>query len=396
MRLVYVTETLPYGAGEGFIYPELAWLRNAGHEILVIPAFPGGDLRNSQSSEVSEFTLKQTSSLKGVARLVSRPALFSILAAWISAAPSPRKLNKNIRMLARAAAVSDAVQQFAPTHIHAHWANYTSTLAHALSRFTRAPWSFTAHRYDIRFNNLLKQKSASASFVRFISKSGLTMATEIGLSPHAQTEIIRMGVDLPSTVAKPAANGQRFRLVCPASLIEIKGHKYLLQALSLLPPSMKDKVRLTLAGEGPLRPQLENMTEELGLSQQVKFSGQVKHGELLSWYAQGEVDCVVLPSLHLGYGQHEGIPVSLMEAMAHGLPVISTQTGGIGELVDDQVGFLVPGADAGALGQAIAQMGANREAQRDLGRAARERIENNFSIQKSMKRLVERFQATAL
>jgi glycosyltransferase involved in cell wall biosynthesis len=73
-------------------------------------------------------------------------------------------------------------------------------------------------------------------------------------------------------------------------------------------------------------------------------------------YRRAEVDLVVLPSLDLGGGVHEGIPVSLIEAMAYGVPVISTNTGGIPELLDNGAGVMVPQADSAALAAAIVKL----------------------------------------
>ena len=86
---------------------------------------------------------------------------------------------------------------------------------------------------------------------------------------------------------------------------------------------------------------LQTMVQELGLSNNIHFCGLISNDELLEKYKHNEYRALLLPSLDLGNGEHEGIPVSLMEAMAHGLTVVSCPTGGIGELLDDDNSYLV-------------------------------------------------------
>ena len=84
----------------------------------------------------------------------------------------------------------------------------------------------------------------------------------------------------------------------------------------------------------------------------MRFVGQVSHTQILEMYVANQVRAVVVPSIDLGNNLHEGIPVSLMEAMAHGVPVVSTTTGGIPELLADGAGILVPPENPQALADA--------------------------------------------
>jgi glycosyltransferase involved in cell wall biosynthesis len=161
-----------------------------------------------------------------------------------------------------------------------------------------------------------------------------------------------MGVDIPTPQIPRQGQGQ-FVALCPANLITVKGHSYLIDAWSQL--QALQPTRLLIAGDGDLRKRLEAQVARLNLGSTVKFLGQVPHVALLAMYEKGEVDLVVLPSLDLGGGVHEGIPVSLIEAMAYGVPVISTSTGGIPELLGNGAGIMVPQADSAALAAAISK-----------------------------------------
>src|SRR5260370_17050770 len=96
------------------------------------------------------------------------------------------------------------------------------------------PWRFTAHRWDIVENNLLARKAGSASFVRLISGDGLRIARALGLGSANNARVIHMGVPIPNRVRR--GSGPRPVVLCPPRLVEVKGHRFLLQACQILHP----------------------------------------------------------------------------------------------------------------------------------------------------------------
>lgn len=137
---------------------------------------------------------------------------------------------------------------------------------------------------------------------------------------------------------------------------------------------------------------LRQLTDALGLRDVVRFLGRLDHSELLRLYRENQVDLVCLASLELGLGLHEGIPVALIEAMSYGIPVVATNSGGIGELVGDGAGLLVEPQDVEALADAISRVRGDKELYRDLSRRARERVEQAFMIENVVKELEILFQ----
>jgi glycosyltransferase involved in cell wall biosynthesis len=115
------------------------------------------------------------------------------------------------------------------------------------------------------------------------------------------------------------------------------------------------------------------------------------HRELLGLYRRGEVDVVVLPSLDLGGGEHEGISVAAIEPMGWGLPVVSTSTGGMPELLERGAGVLVAPADGAALADALASLVQSPERRAELGRAARQRILEEYDVRLIAAELARRF-----
>jgi glycosyltransferase involved in cell wall biosynthesis len=159
-------------------------------------------------------------------------------------------------------------------------------------------------------------------------------------------------------------------LASAGALVENKGHRILLDALRLLTPEFP-ALKLLLVGDGPLRSELEEQVHRFNLSQNVKFTGVLQdvHSALVL------ADIFVLPTQH-----REGLSLAILEAMQHGLPVISTWIGGIPEAVEhNRSGLLVPPGDAGALKDAIANLVADVSLRRSMGEAGKKRFEERFT-----------------
>ncbi len=133
--------------------------------------------------------------------------------------------------------------------------------------------------------------------------------------------------------------------------------------------------RLRLAGDGEQRAALEAQVQRLDLADAVHFEGAVPHARMPELYAAADVFC--LPSLY------EGFPLAILEAMAAGLPVVATRVAGNPEAVDDGAhGRLVEAEDAAALAAALLDLIEDRESRQRMGRQARRRVEEEFSIER--------------
>jgi glycosyltransferase involved in cell wall biosynthesis len=254
-------------------------------------------------------------------------------------------------------------------------------MAMIAGEITGIPWSFTAHRGDIVENNMFKAKVRSAAFVRFISDKSLHLAESV-LKDNmpAKCHVIHMGVDLPIKLSSRKRGVKKgFTLMCPANLLPVKGHTYLLQAVAALKTG-GISCQLLLAGQGPMLESLERQVDELKIQDRLKFLGQLPHSTLLQYYENNRVDSVVIPSIDQGNGLHEGVPVTLLEAMAYKIPVIATTTGGIPELVTEGTGILVPPKDSDALATAIQRLIVDPVLRRRLALAGHQRVKEEFTI----------------
>jgi glycosyltransferase involved in cell wall biosynthesis len=393
MRIIYVTAQLPHGTDEAFIVPEIRQLVRAGHEVLVIPRSPRGAIVHG--SEFLDRSVRTALFSPGVLKTAISTALADPprTAEALRSLAGSRSLGvkiKNLTVVPKALWLADVAVRWRADHIHCHWSGTTATAAMLASARCGIPWSLTCHRWDIVENNLLAAKVKSASFVRFISQDGLQMARSIGIGPAENTRVLHMGAAIPQ--APGHRPGQRRVVLCPARLVEVKGHRYLLESWRMLQRRGVGG-ELWLAGSGELRPDLEALCAKLGLGESVTFLGAIRHADLLRMYEEGAVSAVVVASLDLGDGHHEGIPVALIEAMSYAIPVIATAAGGTPELVTPRTGLLVPPADPAALAEAIQNVLHNSARSEQLGRAGRERVLTDFNIVRVASALISEFEA---
>ena len=165
----------------------------------------------------------------------------------------------------------------------------------------------------------------------------------------------------------------------PANFVEKKGHRYLIEALGLL-PGPPAAVTCDLAGSGELEDEIRGLVAAAGVGNRVNFLGMVPHHELLAGLRDGRWQAVVLPSVETAQGEKEGIPVALMEALAAGVPAVSTTTGAIAELLEEGAGVLVPPRDPRALAAALQELAEHPALRAQLARAGRRRIEEAYEI----------------
>jgi glycosyltransferase involved in cell wall biosynthesis len=278
--------------------------------------------------------------------------------------------------------------------VHAHWLSHTSTCALGISELTGTPFSITAHRWDVYVENLFATKAQRATFVRFIARACRSVfETRVGTDTGHLVDL-HMGVEAVGmrTTTHPAGRSGPLRLVTVGNLLPVKGQSYLLEALAHLRDRGID-ASLDIFGDGPLRDELTARTAELRLGDRVVLRGIRPRGELAAAYARGDYDVFVMPSVDLGDGEHEGVPVSAMEAMAVGIPVVATDTGGIPELVVEGVtGLLVPQQSPAALANAVARLDADPDLGRSLGTAGEKHVREEFDAGVIAQRLLDLMQ----
>jgi len=384
VKIAYLTVEFPYGTGEAFFAPEVRELASLAHQVLVIPTrpkshFAGDAALGAVSLRLPLFAARTL--LLAAATFVRRPlAVVRVLRNLVCAHHDLRAKVKNLAVLPKALAVAWEVRRRKIEHVHALWLSTPATVAYVVSELTGVPWSCSAHRFDACTDNLLRNKLASATFVRAISESTRRLLVERGGSDvSGRCKVLRLGVPVPAdSYFKRTTRG--VRLLCPAQLVPKKGHEYLVAALALL-RRHGIAFQCDFAGDGPLADSLHDAVDALGLSASVAFCGHMPHDILLSRLERSFYDLVVLPSVDVDGRPGEEIPVALMEAMAVGVPCVATRTGEVHELIDDpRCSRVVPQRDSGALALAIAEFALDPGRRADIGARARQRICDAFDV----------------
>ena len=397
MKIAYVTAQTPFGPGEAFILEEMLAVTELGVNLLIIPRNPSKEVFHKEGEKLLGNTvwlplLDKRIFFNFLKALISKPHVWSIIGTIFHRSRTWKIAVKNLAILPKAVFVADLLLNEGVEHIHAHWGSTTATMAWIISELTGIPWSITLHRWDIKENNMLEEKIRSAKFVRCISENGRDeLFNTIGRKYENRVKVIHMGVRIPDNRLEPKTHRDVLRIVTPANLLEVKGHKFLVEACSILIERGVDGFQCVFYGEGPLKGILADIVRDGNLAEHIKLPGVIPHNELIEMYENHEIDIVVLPSITTVNGEHEGIPVALMEAMAAGVPVISTTTGGIPELLDSGAGILVPPEDSEALADAIQLLMEDSEMRSKVGAKGREKVEREFAISCVAKKLVSLF-----
>jgi colanic acid/amylovoran biosynthesis glycosyltransferase len=389
LRVGIVTSTFPFSNAEAFLQAELDAMTELGCMLTVFPAIPKGkeNTRRDLYADVVRFGLLSPRTLyRAVLGLrCNLRVAFRMMTTILLAKNSLSTKVKNLVLLPTGLAVAHEISIRRLDHIHGHWLSGPSTVALIGSQVAGVSWSYTAHSWDIFLeNNLLAEKTRTAKFGRVISDFGrrgiLKQSKDAAAKP---LEVIHLGVALPEAGAVPK-NGRsgRIRVICPANFYYFKDHITLLKGLQEAVESGVD-CQCVLAGEGPLRSSVARKVKELRLENVVSMTGIIPHKELLRQLQSGIYDAVVMASLDL-----EGIPVSLIEAMAAGVPCVATRLGAIGELIDANCGILVNQRDAHAFGKAIVLLASDPQLRQKLGECSRQKVIDSFDTMASAQSLV--------
>jgi len=279
-----------------------------------------------------------------------------------------------------------------PELIHVYFGNTGVHLLPLLGRWDR-PWVVSFHGMDVqsrpnerRYDQKLRQLLQLAPLVLVRSQSLAARLQDLGCAAD-KIRLNRTGIPLQNFpwVERPFPKDGPWQLVQACRLVEKKG---LLSTLSAFRRFLSDypKSRLVIAGEGPLRDGLMQKINELSLGNQVTLTGFLSQDDLRKIYNQSHI--FIHPSELAADSNQEGVPNSMLEAMASGLPVVATRHGGIPEAVREGVdGILVPERDETALYEALLQLARQPDLWRQLGKQASQSVAQNFEQQQQIKNL---------
>lgn len=277
--------------------------------------------------------------------------------------------------------------------LHAHFGPNARRFLFARAQ-ARAPFVATFHGYD--FSAQPAEHGTSMYARLFDVADAVTVNCE-----HARRQVVRLGCGT-STVhvvrvgidcrahefrARRYATGRPLRILTVARLVEKKGHEVALRALASARAALPE-LRYDVVGDGPLAGSLADLVRRLGLEDVVRFHGALRDSDVRRLLARADV--FVLASLTARSGDQEGTPVSLMEAQACGIPVLSTLHSGIPEVVQDgRSGLLVEEGDADALSAGLVRIVHEHDEWPRLGAAGRAYVEAEYDVRVCTAKLVD-------
>ena len=282
-------------------------------------------------------------------------------------------------------------------HFHVHFANRAAHTAMFVKAVSGMPFSMTAHGQDFMSDlgndELLRELCASAEFVG--AETDYSRDLLGARCPESRRKIFRVynGIDLsrfpgPETDQRSAA---AIRFLSVGRLVPFKGFDILIDACAEL-QRRGINFACEIIGEGALRAELEARASAQDLRERIYFAGEQSQNYVRA--ALRNCDVFVLASAPDERGASDVFPTVIAEAMATGKPVVSTTIAGIPELVaNGETGLLIPPRDAQALADALAKLARNDSVRSDFGRAGRLRIEQKFTIEKTIEPLLERFES---
>lgn len=290
--------------------------------------------------------------------------------------------------------LADILSREPADHLHAHFASTPARVAMLTHRLSGIPYTFTAHAKDIYVTDpeAFRVKLAEARTVVTCTEynRSYVLRQYAGPADH-KVRCIYHGLDVSQfsfQLPTKVDTGEPM-ILSVARLVEKKGLGDLIAAADIL--RRRGRVfQVEIIGSGPQREALRAQTKQLGLADRVRLSGAQAHDAVCQAYQRASV--FVLPCVIASNGDRDGIPNVLLEAMASGVPVVSTPVSGIPELIASGFdGLLVPPNNPAALAEAIDKLLASQELRESLARAARAKIESSFSLDASAERLLALF-----
>ncbi|HUR82779.1 MAG TPA: glycosyltransferase [Thermoanaerobaculia bacterium] len=383
---------------ETFILREIVELERVGQPVLVVPLLHGDTRVVHEEARPwvkrALYTPLFSAAIAGsnAAMFLRAPLrylrlLFGLIAAGII---RPSTLIRTLALFPKCVHLARVLPRMGIRHVHAHFASHATTAAYIMSSLSDITYSFTVHGPDVFVHRvLLREKIARAKFVRAIST--FNKAFLCGLYPvltESKVEVVHSGVN-PDVYAEGAVqphDGARIRLISVAALTPQRGFPFLIEACARLAKAGLD-FDCNIVGSGPLLETTRHWIADHGLADRVHLLGPRPQHEVAQ--LMREADIFVLPSIIATDGQMDGIPLSLMEAMAAGKPVVASSISGIPELVTSEVsGILVDAAYPGKLADAVLRLAADPALRDRLGRAGQVKVRRDFHIHRTAEQLV--------
>lgn len=383
MKICHIASTYPRFPGDGagrFVRSIAEAIADEGHEVHVLAPYHPSVAPMDGPVTVHHFRYVWPDSLA--------------IMGYAEAMQSDRRLRRSAYLLAPLFAASEftTLARLMRRHqfdvLHAHWVVPNAAIVAGLARFLNVPMVVSLHGSDVfvarnnrTFGAVARWTFAQASTITACSPDLEQGALSLG-APRERTHLVPWGAD-PETFGNAGdVSDLRERwglardapiLLTLARLVKKKGIDYLVRALPAIQAQLPN-VRLIIAGDGPEREPLQQLARDLGIENAVVFTGTVEWNDVPVYMHMSDV--FVVPSVHDDNGNVDGLPTTIPEAMAAGIPVVASNIAGIPLVVQhERTGLLVEEKQPAHLATAIVRLLANPELRLQYGNAGREYVE---------------------
>jgi glycosyltransferase involved in cell wall biosynthesis len=288
------------------------------------------------------------------------------------------------------AAVHRARRTGAPIeHLHAHFAHDPALVALLTSRLTGVPYSITAHArdlYQLPVPGLVARARGAVAVITCCAANVDYLRRVLPAPLHRRLRLVHHGVELDRFVPAPRTGAPSpVEVLSVGRLVEKKGFPDLLHACLRL-KATPVPFRLRIYGDGPLRRELADLRDRLGLGEEVELVGERDGADVLRAYQRADV--FALTPCVTADGDRDGVPNVIVEAMACGLPIVTTDAGGVTEAVRHGVTGLVAGpGDVAAIAGHLGELVTDAALRRALGEAGRQTAQERFDVRSAAREL---------
>ena len=385
---------------EAYILREIVELERQGQPVVLVPLLRG---RGKVVHEEAKPWIKRALYMplisprivwSNLQAMLTHPARYFkvLLLLFFGTVVRPRTLIRTLALFPKSVHLAKVLSKRGIKHLHSHFSTHATTMAYIIARFSDITYSFTIHGPDVFVHRLLLlEKISRATAVRTISAFNKAFLCGLYPSiPEEKIQVVHVGVN-PDVYATASSESEgtksRPQVLSVGAITPSRGFGFLVEACLMLKNAGID-VEATIVGEGVRRRFLQHWIKYLGLGDNIHLPGPLPQHEVAKLV--GQTDIFVLPSVIANDGQMDGIPITLMEAMAAGKPVIASAMSGIPELIDDRVsGLLIDATHTQRIANAIRFLIANPAVRHKMGRAGQRRIREEFDIRRTVADLIQ-------
>lgn len=396
MKIGYVLKYFPK-LSETFVLHEMVAAEEAGTEVTVFAL-------GASSGDCAAPALGRLGARVHYLGAVGDDALVSALAGdagWLRTRLRPHlpallgELQQEkgaLTTLRRVAELVAHVRQLGIEHLHAHFAGPAADIARLAARLAGIPYSVTCHAKDIYHDSVTpaafrRRVSGARAVITVCEANRRHILTHLAPELAPRLHVVYNGVDLDAfRPVDHTSTVSPSRVLGVGRLVAKKGFSVLVEALARLGRDEGRAVEGLILGEGREREDLEHKARALGAP--VRLPGSARHDQVRAALAESSV--LALPCVVDVDGNRDALPTVLLEAMAAGVPVVSTPVTGVSEIIEDGVsGILVPEGDPEALAVALRRILDDPHHAESLARGGRARAEERFDLRRNVRHLMQ-------